>query len=37
VTAAPEVWLMAFQVPDTVANPADDLDKALRSGDIAAS
>jgi len=31
------VLLMAFQVPDTVANPADDLDKALRFGVIAAS
>jgi hypothetical protein len=31
------VLLMAFQVPDTVANPADDLDKALRFGVIAFS
>lgn len=29
--------LMALQVPDTVANPADDLNKALRFGVIAAS
>jgi len=31
------VLLMALQVPDTVANPADDLNKALRFGVIAAS
>ena len=36
-TAASGVRLIAFQVPDTVANPADNLDKALRFGVIAAS
>ncbi len=36
-TAASGVLLMALQVPDMVANPADDLNKALRFGVIAAS